>query len=319
MSRYRDALPQLGDRPFLADGGIETTLSFLEGLELPCFATFTLLDSAEGRAALEKYFRTYIDLALRHDAGLVLETPTWRANPDWGAKLGYDHAALAEASRAAAAQLDALRSPLGPDQPPVVVSGCIGPRGDGYVADETMSAEQAERYHALQAEAFADSPADMLGAITMNYVEEAEGIARAAGAAGMPVAISFTVETDGRLPTGQPLGEAIEQVDAASGGHPAYYMLNCAHPSHFDAALDPAAPWAARLRGLRANASRMSHAELDAAEELDLGDPEALGAEYAALRERLPQLSVLGGCCGTDERHIDRIARACLPRPGARG
>jgi S-methylmethionine-dependent homocysteine/selenocysteine methylase len=129
----------------------------------------------------------------------------------------------------------------------------------------------------------------------------------------MPVAISFTVETDGRLATGQPLRAAIEQVDDMTAGYPVYYMLNCAHPSHFDAALAEGGAWVARIRGLRANASRLSHAELDALPAPDPGDPEELGRAYACLKRRLPQLNVFGGCCGTDQRHLEHIAAACAP------
>ena len=313
MARYRHALPQLGGDLFLTDGGIETTLVFHEGLELPHFAAFHLLQTPEGEAALAKYFDPYVAIAQRFDAGLVLESVTWRANRDWGERLGYSAAALADANRRAIAMLEAIRAANESARTPMVVSGCIGPRGDGYVADAVMSEADAEAYHRAQVETFAETAADMVCAITMNYAEEAAGVARAARAAGMPVAISFTVETDGKLPTGQTLREAIAQVDAASGGHPAYYMLNCAHPTHFETTLSTDEPWVGRLRGLRANASRMSHEELNEAPELDTGDPAELGRQYAALRERLGHLNVMGGCCGTDHRHVEQIASACAP------
>jgi S-methylmethionine-dependent homocysteine/selenocysteine methylase len=124
---------------------------------------------------------------------------------------------------------------------------------------------------------------------------------------------SFTVDTDGRLPTGQTLGDAVAEVDAATGGAPAYYMINCAHPTHFDGALAARARWVDRMRGLRANASTRSHAELNESTELDVGNPAELGAQYAALRRRLPRLNVMGGCCGTDDRHMAAIAEACAP------
>ncbi|MBF7731092.1 homocysteine S-methyltransferase family protein [Pseudomonas sp. N040] len=314
MAKYRHALPQLGGGCFLADGGIETSLIFHDGLELPHFAAFDLLRTAQGEAALRNYFRPYAQLARRHGAGLVLETPTWRASADWARLLGYDAAALAEANRRSVALLEAIRAEFETVATPIVISGCIGPRGDGYVPGERMSAAQAEDYHAAQVASFADSAADLIGAITMNYAEEAIGLARAAQQAGLPVVISFTLETDGRLPTGQPLGEAILQVDAATATGPAYYMINCAHPAHFSTSLAGDEPWTSRLRGLRANASRMSHAELNEAPELDAGDPEELGRDYAALKqEKLRHLNVFGGCCGTDHRHVEQIARACLP------
>ena len=310
-------LPQLDGGLFLTDGGIETTLIFLEGLELPYFAAFHLLRTAAGDAALRRYFTTYVELSRALDTGLVLESPTWRASADWASKLGYTRDELVSANRRAVAMLDELRAQAGLARP-VVVSGCVGPRGDGYVADQAMSAKQAEAYHFDQVETFADTAADMVCAITMNYVDEAIGVARAARRAGIPAAISFTVETDGRLPTGQTLSGAIAQVDAATAAYPAYYMINCAHPTHFDAVLVAGEPWTARLRGIRANASRMSHAQLNDAPELDAGDPEEFGRQYAALVQRLPQLNVLGGCCGTDHRHVEQIGRACLKTEGHR-
>jgi len=313
VTRYRHALPQLGGDLFLTDGGIETTLIFHEGVELPDFAAFDLLRTPGGEAALRKYFRTYAELARRLGTGLILESATWRASADWGRKLGYDAAALADANRRAIALLEEVRDELATHRTPVVVSGCVGPRGDGYVPDRAMSEREAEDYHREQIATFAGSAADMTCAITMNYAEEAAGIARAARHEDMPVAISFTVETDGRLPTGQTLRAAVEQVEGATSGYPAYYMINCAHPSHFEAVLPERELWVERIRGLRANASRMSHAELNESPELDVGDAVELGQDYARLKRRLAHLNVMGGCCGTDHRHVEQIAAAVLP------
>jgi S-methylmethionine-dependent homocysteine/selenocysteine methylase len=215
--------------------------------------------------------------------------------------------------RAAIVQLEDIRTQAEDAHTKLVISGCIGPRGDGYVPTQTMSTHEAEAYHTVQIETFAQTAADMLSALTMNYVEEAVGITRAAQRFGMPVAVSFTVETDGRLPTGQTLQNAIEQVDQATAGYPSYYMINCAHPTHFAHVLTEPASFVQRIHGLRANASRMSHAELNEASELDIGDPAELGSEYAVLKRRLDHLNVLGGCCGTDHRHIEQIAAACTP------
>jgi S-methylmethionine-dependent homocysteine/selenocysteine methylase len=312
MAHYRNALPQLTGGLFLTDGGIETTLIFHEGLELPDFAAFHLLRSPKGEAALYKYFRTYAEIAKRFGVGLILESATWRANADWGTRLGYTPEALADVNRKAIHLLENVRNEYATDRTQVVISGCVGPRGDGYVPGSTMSEREAEAYHRAQVETFAGSAADMVCAITMNYVEEALGIVRAAQQADMPVAISFTVETDGRLPTGQALQAAIEQVDEATSHYPCYYMINCAHPTHFERVLTTEEPWAERIRGLRANASRMSHAELNESPELDTGNPAELGLEYAQLKTRLRHLNVMGGCCGTDHRHIEQIASACL-------
>ena len=313
MARYRNALPQLGGDLFLTDGGIETTLIFHEGLELPDFAAFHLLKDPKGEAALRKYFRTYAEIAKRFSTGLILESATWRANADWGTRLGYTRETLADANRKAIRLLEEIRSEFANEKTTVVISGCVGPRGDGYIPTQAMSEENAEAYHREQVETFAGTAADMVTAITMNYVEEAMGIARAARRAGMPVAISFTVETDGKLPTGQTLRAAIEQMDTATSRYPSYYMINCAHPTHFEHVLAGGEPWAKRIRGLRANASRKSHAELNESPELDIGDPVELGMQHARLKRRLSQLNVLGGCCGTDHRHVEQIAAACLP------
>jgi len=306
MAKYRDNLPQLGDRVFLADGGIETTLIFHDALDLPDFAAFVLLADGGGREALRRYFRPYVELARYSGTGIVLETPTWRASPDWAARQGYADERLAEANRAAVDLLVELRDEYETRAAPIVVSGCLGPRGDGYAPDTMMTAAEAEAYHSGQVAVFADSEADLVTAITMTHTGEAIGIARAAAARDVPCVISFTVETDGRLPSGDQLGDAVLAVDAATDSTPSYYMVNCAHPTHFDATVRAGNSWVNRVRGLRANASTMSHAELDE------GDPADLAARYASLCEELPQLSVLGGCCGTDHRHIDAIRRACV-------
>jgi S-methylmethionine-dependent homocysteine/selenocysteine methylase len=307
---HRTSLPQLDGDLFLTDGGIETTLIFHRELDLPEFAAFVLLDDDKGLDELRRYYEPYLALARESGAGFVLESPTWRASPRWADRVGVSLEKLDELNRKAIELMEELRDGAGTGDAPVVISGCIGPQDDGYNPTETLSADAARDYHSTQIGTFADTAADMVAAITMTYPDEAIGVAQAAKDAGLPSAISFTVETDGRLPNGQDLGDAIQEVDAATGGAPAYYMINCAHPTHFEAALATDEAWPQRIRGLRANASTMSHAELDEAEELDDGDPEDLGARYAALRERLPRVSVLGGCCGTDHRHVAAICDA---------
>lgn len=314
MSKYRNALPQLQDALFLSDGGLETTLIHHEGVSLPYFAAFDLLKDAAGTQILRRYFDRYADLARAHGLGVVLETATWRASADWGAKLGYDVDALVQVNRRAVDLLLDVRAARETPLTPVVISGNLGPRGDGYRADVRMSASQARDYHAPQVHAFAATRADMVAAFTMNYVEEALGIVEAAKAAHIPVAISFTVETDGTLPSGDSLSSAIERTDAQSDGYPAYYMINCAHPTHFEATLARAGAWRERIRGVRANASKRSHAELDDSAELDIGSPDELGTDYARLRRVLPRLAVAGGCCGTDDRHVGAIARCLAAR-----
>lgn len=303
-SPYRTQLPQL-QRLFITDGGLETTLVFLDGIELPGFAAFTLLATDNGTARLRRYYESYVDMAKRHGHGIVLESPTWRANTDWAAALGYDREMLARLNRRSIELLEDIRSLHQTPSTPIVISGNIGPRGDGYRPDRLMDAATAQAYHAKQIRVFADTSADMVAAFTLNYVDEAIGIAHAAKEAAMPLAISFTVETDGRLPTGDSLEQALRAVDEATDAYPAYYMINCAHPTHIEHAL-PAGAITRRIRGLRANASCKSHAELDASTELDIGNPPELGRQYRTLCARLP-LTVVGGCCGTDQRHVEAI------------
>ena len=310
MARYRERLPQLDGDLFLTDGGIETTLIFNDCFELPHFAAFDLLKHRDGQAALRKYFRTYAVIARQYSVGFVLESATWRASPDWAVKLGYSRDELRAANRQAVAMLHEIREEFDSEGTPMVISGCIGPRGDGYNPASFMNEAEAENYHRFQAEVFGDADADMITAITMTYPEEAIGVVRAGQEVGMPVVISFTVETDGRLPNGQSLRDAMAQVDSATGQGPVYYMINCAHPSHFDHMLDGAGSWRSRIRGLRANASTKSHKELDEATTLDAGDPVDLAHRYRALKTTLTELTVVGGCCGTDQRHVEAICQA---------
>jgi homocysteine S-methyltransferase len=312
MSLYRNALPQLGDTIFFTDGGMETSLIFHDGLELPDFASFVLLEREEGLAALRRYYAPYARTAQEAGCGFVLESPTWRASTDWGERLGYSRERLGQLNRESIRLLESLRDELQTTRSPMVISGCIGPRGDGYRVDEKLSVAGARQYHAFQAEAFAGTAADMVSAVTMTHAEEAIGITLACRDQGLPAVISFTTETDGRLPSGQGLREAIEQVDAETDESPAYYMINCAHPDHFSDVLAAGEDWTSRIRGIRANASRMSHAELDEAEELDAGDPREFGQLYRRLRDRFPGVTVLGGCCGTDHRHVEQVRVACV-------
>jgi homocysteine S-methyltransferase len=314
--RYREPLPQLDGRVLLTDGGMETTLLFIDGFELPCFASFPLLEHDEGRAAMTRYFEPYLEVARRHGAGFVLEANTWRANPSWGAQLGYSLDDLAEANRRCISFIEEIRDREEEPGRPIVLSAPIGPEGDAYDPENHLTSNEAEAFHSWQAGVLADTAVDGVVGLTITYVEEAIGIVRAAKAVGLPAVVSFTVETDGRLPSGQPLAEAIEQVDTETDGVTAYFMINCAHPTHFLPVLDGPGPWH-RIRGIRANASTMSHAELDNSEVLDDGDPAELADGYLAIGERLPHLAVLGGCCGTDHRHVASIADAWFASPPA--
>lgn len=316
MTSSKFGLPQLDGGWFLTDGGIETVLIYQDGIDLPEFAAFVLMETPDGRGLLRRYYRRYLDIAVAAPgAGFVLESPTWRAGVDWGAKLGFDAKAMRRINAEAVGLMNELRTEYASRiEGPIVVSGCIGPRGDGYVAGAPMDPEDARRAHQVQADALAAAGVDLITAITMTSSAEAMGVARAAARAGRSSAISFTVETDGKLPSGELLSAAIEAVDAdaKAGGHeaPAYYMINCAHPTHFEAVVSQAGTWRERLRGLRANASTLSHAELDVMTELDSGDPHELADCYKRLRTPLSRLNVLGGCCGTDHRHVAAISEA---------
>ncbi|MEX2615603.1 MAG: homocysteine S-methyltransferase family protein [Alphaproteobacteria bacterium] len=311
MSKYRNGLPQLKGDMFLTDGGLETFLFFQQGIDMPEFAVFPLLETDAGREEVTRYMERHIRIALDNRLGFIMETPTWRANPDWAARLGYDRERLAEANQDAVRFMMALRDRYETADTKMVISGNIGPRGDGYRPESTMTPDEAAAYHRDQIDAFVEAGADLVTTMTMTHVGEAAGIALAARAANIASVISFTTETDGRIPTGQTLGEAVEAVDALTDSAPVYYMVNCAHPTHFDDALRTDAAWLKRLRGIRANASTRSHEELDNSTELDEGNPVQLGAQYRAIRERLPHITVLGGCCGTDHRHVEQICNAC--------
>jgi len=312
MAKYRYALPQMQGGIFLSDGGMETTLIFHEGLELPHFASFVLLATEEGRAHLTSYYEKYLAVAQGRGVGFVLDSATWRANPDWAEKLGYGPSELKAANQASIALLTGLRERWETPTMPCVISGAIGPRGDGY-KEGRMGRDEAEDYHSVQIGAFAESEADMVAAYTLGSIEEAIGISNAAQAHDMPCAIAFTVETDGRLVSGRSLREAVEIVDDETGGAPLYYMVNCAHPTHFEQALEAGEDWTKRLHGVRANASALSHTELDESETLDDGDPVDLGRRYKALRQNFPSFRILGGCCGTDHRHVAAVCEACVP------
>lgn len=309
--KYRNALPQLAGKQMITDGGLETTLIFHDGIDLPLFAAFKALETENGMAAMEDYMDRFARLARKAGRGFVMDTPTWRASARWASDLGMSHHDLEAVHREAVTTLARLRARFETEQSPFVINGVIGPQDDGYVPTRVLTARQAETYHAAQVGWFDTFGADMVSAITMTYADEAIGVARAAATRCMPIAIAFTVETDGRLPSGQDLSDAIQEVDAATGSYPAYYMINCAHPDHFAHVLR--GDWTKRILGLRANASRMSHAELDAAESLDDGNPEELGQLYAGLSALLPNLTVMGGCCGTDHRHVAAICEATKP------
>ena len=309
MNQFKSIVNQLKEHPFLTDGGLETTLIFQQGIDLPHFAAFDLLSYEEGKMILRNYYLEYIRIAKKYKVGFMLESPTWRANFDWGYKLGYSHDSLNRINRIAIEELHQIKNEFETESTKMLISGCVGPRGDGYTPSSQMKISEAEIYHSPQIQTFKKAKADLVSAITMNYVEEALGITTAAKNVKIPVVISFTVETDGNLPSGQSLKSAINQVDSATGSYPIYYMINCAHPSHFNNILERGEGWIKRIHGIRANASKKSHAELDESEHLDRGDKHELAERYQELKILLPNLKVFGGCCGTDHTHVEEMCK----------
>jgi homocysteine S-methyltransferase len=315
MPQYRSGLPQLSGDIFLTDAGVETDLIFNHGIEIREFAAHTLLPTPEGRAALARYFEGFLRLAKEMDTGFILDSVTWKAHAHWASSLHASRAELRAANEDSLGFIADLRERFGGNAKPIVLNAVMGPRGDAYRPEAEIAMEAAEEYFTEQLGWIAATEADMVTALTFNQAGEAAGLARAARAAGLPAVVSFTVETNGALPTGQMLSDAIKQVDDATEGYPSYFMINCAHPDHFAGVLQDA-PWARRIRGVRANASRRSHAELDSAPELDSGDPHELAGQYRELADLMPWLNVFGGCCGSDLRHVTEIARA-LRRDGS--
>ncbi len=311
MSKYRNELPQLSGDLFLTDAGLETDLIFNHGIEIREFAAHTLLPNSHGREAVANYLRGFLSLANEYDAGFVLDSQTWKAHLHWAKDLVATEQELHETNKDAIAFITDLRDEFAGNSKPIVLNGVIGPRGDAYAPEARLAAREAEEYHTKQIGWLAETEVDMVTALTFTQSDEAIGVVRAAQSAGLPVVISFTVETDGSLPTGQPLNEAISAVDDATDGAAAYFMVNCAHPDHFFDVLDDSA-WARRIRGLRCNASRLSHEELDECEVLDDGDPMELANQYKAITTTMPWLNVFGGCCGSDLRHVARIAKAVV-------
>lgn len=309
MTKYRTDLPQQSMSTFMTDGGIETDLIFNKGIDLPEFAAFDLLKNEEGKEVLRKYYLDYLNVSKQKCSGFILEAPTYRANPDWALKIGYSLKSLDDMNRTAVQEMEKIRNDHENENFKIAISVCIGPRGDGYSPDNKMSIKMAEEYHSVQIKTIADTNADLVSALTMNYNEEAIGIVNAAKKNNIPVVISYTVETDGKLPSGESLEEAIISLDKITDNYVSYFMINCAHPDHFVNVLDPDSNWTNRIKGIRANASCKSHSELDESETLDEGDKEQLARKYKHLKTLLPNLNIIGGCCGTDHTHMEEICK----------
>jgi S-methylmethionine-dependent homocysteine/selenocysteine methylase len=312
MVKYRNQLAQLTNTFFITDGGMETMLVHKEGIELPEFAAFHILKDEDGCKWMKNFYLAYVNIAQKYNVGLIFESATWRASPDWLRKLGYTDEDVITVNRQAIELLSDIRDQYETEKTPMIIGGSVGPRGDGYNPTVVMTAEEAQVYHAVQIDAISKTNADIVIAFTLTYPEEAIGIARAAKIIGIPVVISFTVENDGRLPTGQTLKEAIELVDKATESTPIYYMINCVHPSVLEHVLNPEESWTSRIHGIKGNASKKSHAELNNSTELDDGNPVEFGQCNRTLLTKLKHLKILGGCCGTDYRHAEETCKACI-------
>lgn len=302
-------LPQFNGTRFITDGGLETTAIFKDGLDLPGFSSIHLVRDEKGRKYLKDYYESYIPIAKRAGVGFILESPTWRSSSGWASEIRLSPDELTRLNKEAILFLNSIKAEHESEQCPLLVAGCIGPRGDGYVVSKKMTASEAMTYHLPQVKAMAEGKADYISALTLNYEEEAIGIALAAREANVPVSLSFTVETDGHLPNSHKLDEAIAMVDEATNNYVSYYMVNCAHPTHFQNELQKIGEAIHRICGVRANASKKSHKELDNSTTLDEGNPEELGRQLADLERAFPHMTVLGGCCGTDLRHIEQICK----------
>lgn len=313
MAKYRNNLPQLSGNFFVTNGGLETTLIYHENVQIPYFAAFDVLKDESGCEWMKNYLRKFLDIGKKYKVGFILENAGWRASPDWITKLGYTDNDLAYFNTKSIELLEQVRNEYETDEYPIVLNATIGPRGDGYNPSVLMTPEQAQMYHSKRIGIISQTNADMVTGLTLNYPEEAIGIVRAAQQYGMPVIISFTVETDGHLPTGQTLKEAIQMVDQVTENGRQYYMINCAHPSVIQDRFTDTDDWVLRIHGIKGNASKKSHAELDESKELDDGNPIEFGECNRQLLYRLKNFNIFGGCCGTDCRHLEEICKVCLP------
>jgi S-methylmethionine-dependent homocysteine/selenocysteine methylase len=289
-------------------GGFETWMQFVDGFKLRHFCGFELLNDARGLSCLKDYHRKVVEAAVANGFGVINEGLHYRASRDWGDLIGFSREALVEINhRGIEFYRDFAREYESPDTP-MRVGGVVGPRGDAYNVGRMPDAAEAEDYHAEQIRMFRDAGADHVTAMTFSSVEEAIGVARAAKSADMPVVVSFLVARGGRLKGGETLQEAISRVDSASGNAPAYFMINCTHPTEFEPGLVPG-DWIMRLGGFMPNAVAMETVDLCKLGHLEDGDPVELGAQMSTLARRFPHINVWGGCCGTDSRHIGEITR----------
>lgn len=295
-------------RLYLAEGGQETEIMYRHGHALPHFAMFTLLEKPQAVADMQDMYRRYLDTAASHGFAALIGGLDYRASPDWGDLLGYSREGLADLQLAAIEFLREVAQPYSDQLPDIRIAGCVGPRGDAYSLNQSITAEEAEDYHSVQIATLKQAKVDLVSAMTLNSVAEAVGIARAASTAGLPVCIGFTLDSRSRLQSGPTLREAIEAVDREAGdSKPDFFGINCSHPAEFEPALEPG-DWIQRIRSLRPNAALMDKIELCQLGHLEEGDPRELGELMGDLARRYPHIDIWGGCCGTWDKHLDAIA-----------
>jgi len=297
-------------RPYLTEGGTETEILYKYGYEVPHFAVFELLNDPAGKRQLEAMFARYLDAAADNNWAALMGGLDYRASPDWGRLLGYSPAGLTEMQIRCIECLRDVARPYRGQLPDIRISGIVGPRGDAYALNRTITAQEAEDYHAPQLETLKQLDVDMAWAATFNNVAEAVGVSRAASKIGVPVCLSFTLSGNHRLQSGPTLREAVETVDAEAGEHrPTCFGINCSHPLEFIPALEPG-DWVLRVRSIRPNATAMDKLSLCKLGHLEDGDPVDLGRRLADLAARYPHIDMWGGCCGTWDRHLGEIARS---------
>lgn len=269
---------------------------------------FELMDSPDAVSALRDMYRRYLDVAAKYGFAAVLSGFDYRASPDWAEKLGYSPAGLREMQQKCIDFLRDVSHPYASQLPDLAIAGCVGPRGDAYALNRDIKAADAEGYHMTQMTTLKDCGVDLIWAATINNVPEAVGLSRAAAAVGLPVNLSFTLDSSHKLKSGPSLKEAIEATDAeAADARPDSYGINCSHPMEFEPALDPG-DWTRRIRSLRPNAAKMDKVSLCKLGHIEEGDPEELGQQMGDLARRFPDIDIWGGCCGTWDKHFDRIA-----------
>jgi homocysteine S-methyltransferase len=308
-SMHEEFPPRLENKFYLTEGGTETEILYKWGYELPEFAMFTLLENAEANECVLGMYRRYFDVAEAYGTGILVTGHDYRASPDWARKLGYSLKGLTEMQHRTIQFLTDIRAEYEGRVSDVYVSGCIGPRGDAYGTGGGISEAESEDYHSVQLSNLVETDADMAIAQTFNNIPEAIGVVRAATAIGIPIGVCLTLTTDALLRSGPTLKEAVETIDDRTGGAAAWFGTNCSHPVEFEPAISEAGAWAERLRYIRPNATQMEKIALCKLGHLEDGDPVELGHQIGDVARRFPNADILGGCCGTDERHLGEIAK----------